>query len=80
MVSILQIDGLGKRYGLLPSEVLKRGNTFDLYVLDCSLTFEDYHIKKANNKGKDPLPNYTKDQLLNIFKSGKLKNDTDKRQ
>lgn len=72
MVSLLQVDGLGKRYGLLPSEVLKRGTTFDLYVLDCAMSFEDYHLKKANNKGKEPLPDYDTDQLLNILNKGKL--------
>jgi hypothetical protein len=72
MVSILQIDGLGKRYGLLPSEILQRGNTFDLYILDCALSFEHYHHKKAMNNGKDPIPDYTQDQLLNILKKGKL--------
>jgi hypothetical protein len=72
MVSILQVDGLGKRYGLLPSEVISRGNTFDLYIMDCALTFEDYHHKKAMNKGKEPAPQYTSDQLLQIFKTGKL--------
>ena len=72
MVSILQIDGLGKRYGLLPSEVLTRGNTFDLYILDAALTFERYHHKKAMNNGKDPAPEYSPDQLLQIFKTGKL--------
>jgi hypothetical protein len=72
MVSILQLDGLGKRYGLLPSEVLERGNTFDLYILDCALSFEHYHHEKAMNKGKAPVPNYTTEQLLNIKNKGKL--------
>ena len=68
MVSILQVDGLGKRYGLLPSEVLSRGNTFDLYIMDCAMTFESYHHKKAMNNGKDPLPDYTTDELQNMVK------------
>lgn len=66
MVSILQLDGLGKRYGLLPSEVLAKGNTFDLYIMDCALTFENYHNKKAANGGKDPLPDYTENELLEM--------------
>jgi len=73
MVSILQIDGLGKRYGLLPSEVISRGNTFDLYIMDCALSFEHYHNKKAMNNGKDPLPDYTQEQLLDIFNKGQGK-------
>ena len=64
MVSILQIDSLGKRYGLLPSEVLERGNTFDLYIMDAALTFEQYHHKKSMNKGQIPADAYTTEQLM----------------
>lgn len=71
MVSILQLDGLGKRYGLLPSEVLNRGNTFDLYIMDASLTFEHFHIKKAQNNGKVPTEYYTEEQLMNIMNKAK---------
>lgn len=71
MVSILQVDGLGKRYGLLPSEVIKRGNTFDLYIMDCALTFEQYHHKKAMNNGKDPTPDYTQNELLELLNKSK---------
>lgn len=67
MVSILQVDGLGKRYGLLPSEVLSRGNTFDLYIMDAALTFENYQYKKASNGGKKPIPDYTQEQLQNML-------------
>lgn len=72
MVSILQIDGLGKRYGMLPSEVLRRGNTFDLYIMDCAMTFENYHQKKIMNDGKDPLPDYSIDQLIEINKRANI--------
>lgn len=71
MLSILQIDGLGKRYGLLPSEVLRRADTFDLYVLDAAMTFEQYHHKKAMNGGKDPVPDYSQDELMAIMKKAK---------
>lgn len=71
MVSILQVDGLGKRYGLLPSEVIARGNTFDLYIMDCALTFENYHHKKAANGGKEPIPDYTENELLEILNKSK---------
>lgn len=71
MVSILQIDGLGKRYGLLPSEVLSKGNTFDLYIMDAALTFEQYHNKKAQNGGKDPIPDYTESELMTMLQKAK---------
>jgi hypothetical protein len=63
-MSILMIDSLGKRYGLLPSEALNRSNTFDLYIMDAALTFENYQHKKAMNGGKDPIPDYSSDELL----------------
>jgi len=63
----MQIDTLGKRYGLLPSEVLVRADTFDLYIMDAALTFENYHNKKANSKnGRAPVPDLTKEELLAI--------------
>jgi len=61
----MQIDTLGKRYGLLPSEVLKKADTFDLYIMDSAMTFEHYHNKKANT-GKAPIPDYTTQELLAI--------------
>lgn len=67
MLSLLQIDGLGKRYGLLPSEVVKRADTFDLYVMDVVMSWEQYQHKKAISNGKPVVPNINQDQLLRIF-------------
>lgn len=63
----MQIDTLGKRYGLLPSEVLMRADTFDLFIMDAALTFEKWHHDKAMNKGRDPIPDYTTDELQDIL-------------
>jgi len=63
MALILTIDSLGKRYGMLPSEVLERSNTFDLYIMDAALSFENYHHKKAMNNGQEPVPEYSQEQL-----------------
>jgi hypothetical protein len=67
-MSILMIDSLGKRYGMLPSEVLNRSNTFDLYIMDAALTFENYSHRKAMNNGKEPIADYTTDQLQAMLK------------
>ena len=66
MNSILQIDGIGKRYGLLPSQVIREADTFDLYIMDAAMTFEHYHNKKANT-GKAPIPAYTQDELVGML-------------
>jgi hypothetical protein len=78
MLSIMQIDGLAKRYGKLPSEILREANTFDLYIIDAAMTFESYHHKKAMNKGQEPLENYTTDDLLTIYNKGKENSGTSK--
>jgi len=63
----MQIDTIGKRYGLLPSEVLMRADTFDLYIMDAALTFENYHNKKANSKnGRAPIPELTIEEMYAI--------------
>ena len=71
MALILTIDGLGKRYGMLPSEILSRSNTFDLYIMDAAMTFENYHHKKQMNNGMDPTPDYTTDELLTMLNKNK---------
>lgn len=43
----LSLDNLANRYGLLPSEVLSRATTLDLYVLDLSAKYQRYRDEKA---------------------------------
>lgn len=74
MASILMIDSLAKRYGLLPSETIEKATTFDLYIMDVSLSFENYHHKKSMNNGKEPIDNYTTEDLVTIFNKNKNKN------
>lgn len=71
MALILTIDSLGKRYGMLPSEVLERSNTFDLYIMDAALSFENFHHKKQMNNGQDPLPEYSESELLAMLNKNK---------
>ncbi len=73
MASIMQIDGIGKRYGMLPSQVLKEADSFDLYIMDAAMSFERYHHKKATSKNGLAVPDYSQDQLLEIL--GKKKTD-----
>jgi len=71
MALILLIDSLGKRYGMLPTEALLRANTFDLYVMDAVLTFENYQHKKAMNNGKEVVPEYSQDELMGMLNIAK---------
>lgn len=73
MLSLLRIDGIGKRYGILPSDVLEKANTFDLYVMDAVLSWEQYQHKKANSKSGQVVPDLTQSELEEIFYKGKSK-------
>ena len=54
------IDHMAKRYGLLPSEVLERASTFDLVIMDMSITYENYLQRKDS---KDYVPNLPVEEL-----------------
>lgn len=45
------LDSLGERYGMLPSQVLAKGNTLDLWCYDVAITYRNY---KESEKSKDP--------------------------
>ena len=53
------LDALGERYGLLPSEVLARANTFDLRTYDIALTHKTREIKKQNGTNTSSIKDMT---------------------
>jgi hypothetical protein len=57
---------------------MKDANTFDLYIIDAAMTYEQYHHKKAMNKGQEPIDNYTTEDLLKIYNKGKENSGTSK--
>ena len=57
---IITLDNMGERYGMLPSEVLSRASTLDLYVMDAALSYRDHQQKKSNNEVVD----YDTDELV----------------
>ena len=65
---ILTIDTLAERYKMLPSEVLCRSTTFDLYIMDAAMSYHNYVNKKANNNGVAPAPELTQEEMLAIIR------------
>lgn len=57
------LDKMGQRYGMLPSEVVKRASTFDMVIMDISLTIERHHQEK-NSAGY--VPPVSEEELLRI--------------
>lgn len=46
----IMLDALGERYGMLPSELLERANTFDLWVYDAAVSWINSNHDRANGK------------------------------
>lgn len=69
---IILIDTMAERYGLLPSEVVARGNTFDVFVADTAIGYRNYLHDKANGKNNVYRPeDYSQDDLMNILKESR---------
>jgi hypothetical protein len=60
---ILSIDRMGQRYGMLPSELMMRANTFDLVIMDSAMTIEK-HFQDASQEGY--VPNVSVEELMKI--------------
>jgi hypothetical protein len=60
---ILSIDRMGQRYGLLPSELMMKANTFDLVIMDSAMTIERYQ-QDSNQEGY--IPDVGVDELLKL--------------
>jgi len=71
----LLIDSLANRYSCLPSEIVRKGDTFDVYVLMQALTIRSYHDRKADAMQTGTTPplkkNYSQDELQDIVNRSK---------
>lgn len=56
------IDIMAQRYGLLPSEVLSRATTFDSYICNSALRYQQIREAEADNN----FDHYTEEELLAI--------------
>lgn len=66
---IVSLDNLAHRYHCLPSEVLERGSTFDLYVLDISTRYHQYRSQFSDGKLPAKMP--TKDEMLTMLENAR---------
>lgn len=60
----MAIDAMSSRYGVLPSEIMSRASTFDLFIYDSAVSYIQYAQDKANGKS----PEYKQEDLLEILK------------
>jgi hypothetical protein len=55
---LLTVHNLAEKYGVLPSEALERGTTFDLHILDLAAKYSQYQHEQAERErqGQGQLP------------------------
>lgn len=64
---MISVGRMAEKYGMLPSEVVAKANTYDLMITDVVATYDNYQQAKASGK---PLDNsvyrMTDDDLIKI--------------
>ena len=64
---IMLIDTLSERYGMLPSEVITRANTFDVFIADTAIGYRNVVQERSMNGGKKLMPEYKQSDLQNML-------------
>lgn len=64
---IMLIDTLSERYGILPSEVMTRANTFDVFIADTAIGYRNVIQERSMNGDKKPAPQYKQSDLQNML-------------
>lgn len=67
---IVTLHNLAHTYGLLPSEVMSRATTFDLYALDVATRYSKYQQEVADGKTPSTKPKKmpTQDEMKAMLK------------
>lgn len=71
------IDTMAERYGMLPTDIIQRATTFDLFVFDSVVDYKNKLERRAT--GQEPVKGAVprnEQQLIEMFK--KVKNDASK--
>lgn len=71
----MTLDTMATRYHLLPSEVLTKATTIDLYVMDRALRYRDMKQKANGAPLAKPVPNLTEAQMLEMVEAAKRSRD-----
>jgi len=61
---IMLIDTLSERYGMLPSEVISRANTFDVFIADTAIGYRNAMQERAMSGDKKPIPKLSEKTML----------------
>jgi len=69
------VDTIAERYGMLPSEVMHRATTFDVFICDAAASYRQSVERAARDRTRDPQ-SFSQDELLKILKETRGENNT----
>jgi hypothetical protein len=78
---MLTVDFIAKRYGKLPSEIMASATTFDMTVGQTAVEYENYCYDREKRRADgvaEPAGNLTQEQMLDMIKKVKEKNNVSK--
>lgn len=75
---VLMLDTIASRYHCLPSEVVERADTFDIFIVNTALGLHakarEEEERRANRKGPPVAPRLTQEQMEAMLASVDNKN------
>ena len=72
---MLLLDQLAHRYGMLPSQVLKVGDSLDITVLDVALTYKQFLEQKHNRDSSFDNKLFDEEQLKAAVERAKSRHE-----
>ena len=70
MALILSLDTMAERYKMLPSELMNRATTFDIYIMDAALSYHEHRRKLSEGKVAET---YSTEELQQIMQKARSK-------
>lgn len=58
---------MAERYKMLPSQIMANANTFDLYVLDAAVSYQNHMTRKHNGQA----PQLSTDEMMDLMNRAK---------
>lgn len=71
------VDQMAHRYGMLPSEILAKGTTQDVFVFDAYATYQSYLNEKdrKRSRAQTPVAEPASESLLEKFEKFKKRQE-----
>lgn len=64
---VITVDAMATRYHLLPSQVMTNATTFDLYIMDAAISWQNYQQELRDNGGRPPVPKLSTEDMQKML-------------